>query len=387
MNTITKERYLYMDYLRLMVIIFVVMLHLAVTYSSIGSWYYYEFAEQGVLSTVIFALFQSFTQGYTMGFMFLLAGFFVPGAYDRKDFSGFIKGRLYRLGIPTLIYMLIIHPLNSVILSDYYSLGFSGSDASVNMLKEYARYITSLEFLGSTGPLWFALALLIFSTIYALVRKGLPEPAAAENSGKLSNTHVIGLIAIITTTAFLIRLIQPIGTSVLNMQLCFFAQYIILFIVGIIGYRKHWFEHIDYKWGIMWFKAALVPGIIAWFAIILLGGGLTRGFDPFIGGLNWTSFAYAAWESFTAVSMSIGLLALFKEKFSGHNRIAEALSKSAFTVYLFHAPIIIAICYSLREIVLPPLLKFVIACFLCIPVCFGAAHFLLRRIPLLKNVL
>lgn len=385
MDTIKKERYLYMDYLKLLVIAFVVMLHLSVTYSAIGSWYYYEPAELDTFSLIFFALFQSFTQGYTMGFMFLLAGFLTPGAYDRKGFPGFVKGRLYRLGIPTLLYMLLIHPINSLILSDYYSLGLT--NGSGNMWTEYARYIISLEFIGSTGPLWFALALLIFSIIYALVRLLHPASAAPVGFITLSNRGVFLLIALITLAAYLIRLVQPIGTSVLNMQLCFFAQYIILYMIGIKAYRNHWFDQIDYKWGITWLKAALTLGIIIWIAVICFGGALTKGLEPFIGGFNWTSFAYAAWESFVAVSMSIGLLALFKSKFSGFNRTAAALAQSAFTVYLFHAPIIIAISYSMRNVHLEPLLKFFLACAVCLPACFGISHFVIRRIPLLREIL
>ena len=381
MNTLVKERFLYIDYLRLLVIAFVVMLHLAVTYSAIGSWYYYEPVELDALSIVAFALFQSFTQGYTMGFMFLLAGFFVPGTYDRKGFLEFIKGRLFRLGIPTLIYMLVIHPLNTLILSGYYGM------ESGNLLQAYLHYITSLEFVGSTGPLWFALVLLIFSVIYAFVRRLLPEPAAVERTGKLTTSHVMILILMITAAAFLIRLVQPIGTSILNLQLCFFAQYIILFVVGLKAYRNHWLDQINYKWGVGWLKAALTLGIIAWLAIIFLGDGMTKGLDPFTGGLNWTSFAYAAWESFVAVSMSVGLLALFKERFNQFHKTTKALADNAFTVYLFHAPIIIAICYSMRDIHIAPILKFLIACIVCLPTCFAISHFVIRRVPILKRML
>lgn len=55
-----KDRLLYIDNLRLMIIVFVVMLHLAVTYSGFGSWYYIEGTHLDTLSTVWFAFYQSF---------------------------------------------------------------------------------------------------------------------------------------------------------------------------------------------------------------------------------------------------------------------------------------------------------------------------------------
>lgn len=379
-TTVKKERYLYIDYLRLLMIVLVVMIHLAVTYSSIGGWYYYEKKELDEVSLIIFALFQSFTQGYFMGFLFFLAGFFVPGTFDKKGFSKFIKGRLFRLGLPTLIYMLLIHPfIGGIILKDYYG--------GTNLLKAYIKYITSFEFIGESGPLWFAFALLIFSIIYGLIRQLFPKSIEAKVGKRPSNLAVIGLVVMISIGAFLIRIVQPIGTDVMNMQLGFFAQYIVLFIVGMKAYRNHWLEHINYKWGIKWIKAAVTLGIVAWLAVLILGGALTKGFDPFMGGFTGSSLAYATWESFIAVSMSIGLLALYKEKFNRKMRLAGALSESAFTVYVFHAPIIIAISYWMRDVELLPLFKFLLLCIICLPVCFLLSHFVIRKIPLLRKVL
>ena len=59
-----RERLLYIDNLRLLVIVLVVSIHLAVTVSGFGSWYYLYGTHLDTLSTVWFAFYQSFTQGY-----------------------------------------------------------------------------------------------------------------------------------------------------------------------------------------------------------------------------------------------------------------------------------------------------------------------------------
>jgi fucose 4-O-acetylase-like acetyltransferase len=46
----------------------------------------------------------SFQQGYFMGLLFMIAGYFVAGSYDRKGFGLFVGERFKRLIIPTLIY-------------------------------------------------------------------------------------------------------------------------------------------------------------------------------------------------------------------------------------------------------------------------------------------
>ncbi|SHO53361.1 acyltransferase family protein [Anaerocolumna xylanovorans] len=375
-----KERYLYIDNLRLLMIIFVVMMHLAVTYSGIGGWYTVERKELGIFQTAFFGLYQSFTQAYFMGFLFLISGYFVKKSYDKKGFQRFIKDRLIRLGIPTLIYMLLITPFIMVVLLDYTWEGHSA-------IEVYIQYIVSLDFLGSSGPLWFAFALLIFNIVYALLRKVSKKQQENGEKELPGMGAAILLILLIFAGAFLIRLVQPIGTSILNMQLCYFAQYIILFIVGVTAGKYRWFSKLTYQSGRKWLFAALVPGILCWAVIILAGGALNGNDGLLYGGLHWQSAAYALWESFTAVAMSIGLITVFREKYNKQSRFVKTLSDNSFAVYVFHAPVIIAVTLAMTNLHTDPVIKFLLACILGIPLSFLFSHYIFRRIPFLKKVL
>jgi glucans biosynthesis protein C len=382
-----KERFVYIDNLRLLVIILVVMLHLGVTYSGFGSWSYTEGAKLDIFSTIVFGYSMSYTQGFFMGFLFLISGFFTPGAYDRKGFIRFLKDRFIRLGIPTLIFMLFVSPFK-----DYVVMDLDWITPKPEFLDYYWRYLSSFEFVSSTGPLWFALALLIFSCIYACIRLILQliaqksQQAEKPRLKEIRTIHVILLILLISVGAFCIRLIQPIDTSILNMQLCYFSQYIILFTVGIYAYRNNWFSSIPYQFGQKWFLTAMLGGIIPW-TIIMVGGGALEGLYVYKGGMNWQSAAFALWESYISVSMAVGLITLFREKLNRQNKLFKTLSDNAFSVYLFHTPIIIYISLLLKEVTLPPLLKCLLLIVICIPVCFTISHFMIKRIPILNNVL
>jgi glucan biosynthesis protein C len=118
-NISNPDRLFFIDNIRWLMIVFVVIMHAAVTYSNLGSWYYTEPMELGTASLAFFGIYQSFTQAYSMGLLFFIAGYFVPRSFDRKGFSKFLRGRAVRLGIPTLIYMLFI---NTIIV--YYILAF-----------------------------------------------------------------------------------------------------------------------------------------------------------------------------------------------------------------------------------------------------------------------
>lgn len=375
-----KPRYLYIDNLRLVMIILVVMIHLSVTYSGIGDWYLKDAKELDTISYIVFGLFQSFTQAYFMGFLFLISGYFVVRSYEKKGAGKFIIDRLVRLGIPTLIYMLVIHPFNNYVL-----LGYAWDRPP--FVQYYLNYVISFEFLGESGPLWFAFALLIFNVIYALIRL-LMKDRKPKDEKKLPGTgEAVLLMCVIAVVAFLIRLVQPIDTSILNMQLCFFSQYVILYIVGIRAGRYDWFSKISYRAGRRWLLTALLPGILFWVILMLAGGALNGGFDLYKGGLYWQSVGYALWESFTVVAMSIGLIGVFRERYNYQTKWTKELSDNSFAVYMFHAPIIIAVTVILLPINMYPLAKCLLAAILGIPLSFLLSYYVFRRIPYLKRIL
>jgi surface polysaccharide O-acyltransferase-like enzyme len=378
-----SSRVYFFDNIRSLVIALVVMVHAAVTYSRLGDWYYYEPTNLDALSFLLFGIFLSFTQAYSMGLLFLIAGYFVPESFDRKGPARFLRDRAVRLGIPTLIYMLFIHP--AII---YYLLAFQWHGPRPQLGDYLANYILSLEFLGESGPMWFALALLIFSAVYAAFRLLSRSPAGpkpqAEPPGHLA---VAMLILLIAAGAFAIRLFQPIGTSILNMQLCNFSSYIVLFIVGIMARRNDWLRRIPSPFALAWFKAGLIGGTALWLAIAYLGGMASGDLSAISGGWHWQSAAYALWESFFAVAACLGLIAIFREHFNSRGRLIGFLSDNSFSVYLFHPLILILVSLALKDLAWHPLAKFVLCSALAVPLCFLAGGFIFRRIPLLRRVL
>lgn len=368
--TAARERLLYIDNLRLMVIAFVVMHHLAVTYSGFGGWYYVEATHLDTLSTIWFLFYLTFQQGYFLGLLFLLAGYFVAGSYDRKGFGPFAREKFNRLLIPTLIYMIAIDPFIGIVeLRNTTSISVIG-------------------FLSATGVMWFAAALFAFSLVYALTRLVVRKHVPASDR-KLPNPTFANAVLIILTIsifAFLIRIVQPIGTNILNFQLSFFSSYIVLFIVGILAFRNNWFAKISYRTGKRWLISAVALGFVAWLALIIATVN-TGNVTAAEGGLTWQSAGYSVWESFVAVAMSIGLIGVFREKFNHQTKLVKTLSDNSFAVYMFHPMIIIPVTLLFSPVGLYPILKWLLLCIICVPLCFAATNFVFRRIPLLKKVL
>ena len=171
------------------------------------------------------------------------------------------------------------------------------------------------------------------------------------------------------------------------MQLCFFGSYTILFFVGILAYRNDLFARISYEAGKRWLIWGIFLGFFSWLVLVSAAKASPGGTATLSGGLNWESAGYSLWESFVAVAMSIGLIAVFREKFNHQSKLIKILSGNSFAVYMFHPPILVALTLVFRPVAFAPFVKWVLLCILCVPLCFAATHYVFRKIPLLKNVL
>jgi glucan biosynthesis protein C len=321
-----------------------------------------------------------------MGFLFLLAGYFVPRAYDRKGFGRFALDRLVRLGVPTVVFMFILHPLTEIIKKLFLKPPVQAAD----IVGFFKWYIGNRVFFRETGPLWFALALLVFCLVYGLVR-WTAESFGARQAGKrsaarpISHGMVAALIAIMAAASFLVRQVQPMGTSWYNMQLCFFPQYVILFLIGLWTARSGFLLNVSYRFGMFWFRLALAAGIPVWAVLLGLGGLFSGNETAFLGGLHWQAAGYALWEAFFCVGISLGLIVLYRERANVRSRLTGFLADNNFGVYVFHTPILVAVSLALRTQAAHPLAKALVVSALVLPACFLVAA-LVRRVPGLRRL-
>ena len=109
--------------------------------------------------------------------------------------------------------------------------------------------------------------------------------------------------------------------------------------------------------------------------------------EAYSGGWHWQAGCLNLWESFTCVALCSGLLVIFRESFDRQGRLARFLSANAFSVYVFHPPIVIMGARFLHIFAWPAIPKFLILTCLGAVVSFALSAALFRRIPWLRSIL
>ncbi|MEO8849111.1 MAG: acyltransferase family protein [Casimicrobiaceae bacterium] len=365
----TARRIAFLDQIRGVVILLVVLHHTAITYGGEGSWYYREHVAQlrHDSAAALLTMFCAINQSFFMGLFFLLAGYMTPAAYDRKGALRYLRDRALRLGIPLLLFAYFLDALTNAIAQQPRQHDFV-FDLVVN--------VASLNY--APGPMWFVQTLLVFALAYALLRalrKG-GVPLAPSDTAPLPRPRTLLAAALGTgTVAFALRLWFPTGAEVAHLQLGYFASYVLLFVAGCVAWRHRWLERIDWAYARRWWIVTLIAIPVLPLGILALHTW-QHGVVGVSGGWNLDALLYAFWEPLVAWGIILALLWYFRAKVNPDR--VHGLSRAAYAIYLLHPPVVVAISVALRPWDAPPLLKFVVVGTLSCMAAYILASLLLR---------
>lgn len=371
-------RLAFVDNVRWTMIILVLSMHASDTYSPFGNWYYTDRTTTDLGTAMVFGVYQSVLQAFFMALLFLIAGYFAAPAFDRKGLRRFSRDRFLRLGVPTLLYMLVIGPLTQYFMSRTWGSG--------GFTHQWLEHLRNGEWLSETGPMWFCAALLAFSLVYALLRPALPV-VLDKMAGKPAAAGIVGFVLAMAATTFAVRIVLPENVSVLNMHPGDFPQYILMFAAGVAAFRGRWFERLPLRHALAWAAALLVLAVPIFVILIVAGGALRGDTTPYNGGFNPVSAGKCLWEALVCVGVSFGLLAFYRRYFGHQGRAAKFLSDNAFAVYLFHPPVIIALALMLHGVPGDALFKAALLTAAAAVATFALSALILRRLPLLRGIL
>jgi hypothetical protein len=359
-----------------------------------GWWYYIEPAQRAIeldlLTTIIFQTLTSIgglLQASLMGLFFLMGGFLTPKSYDRKGGVLFWKERLIRLGIPLLLYILVVNPIMHYVLASLGILPWNtyqtlqGSFLDLYILSFQTRFI---DFFTDYGPMWFLAVLLLFTALYTLWRYiaefELLKSYLPKGEISIPQYPYLLLFAIVLGCGtFISRVIVPVDEFPLGMPFSTILIYLMMFSVGIIAIRHNWFEKVSKDNVKIWsITIVLMYSIIFLYTVFFMG--LDADFTVFLGGFSLPAFLFALSETIIAVGMIFVLIPIFYLKLNFQGEILQKLSASAFHMYLIHAPILVTISLLFAPISIFPIIKLATVFPLTVIICYLISHYFLRKI-------
>ncbi len=81
-----------------------------------------------------------------MGLLFGIAGYFARASIERKGPAGFLRERAFRLGLPLLLYMLVVGPA-----TQYFIVGAWHAAPSPSFGREWVRHIADGHVFSESG--------------------------------------------------------------------------------------------------------------------------------------------------------------------------------------------------------------------------------------------
>ncbi|MDH3250536.1 MAG: acyltransferase family protein [Acidimicrobiia bacterium] len=370
----------YIDHLRAALVTLVVVHHVALVYGAGAPFYYVEPPFTDAIGFRWLLVFVLANQAWFMGAFFLLAGYFTPGAFDRKGSGAFLRDRIIRLGVPLAVYVFLLNPLAE--------LGAWLMPAELTGITRDPVWSDYPDLIG-LGPLWFVAMLLVFSFGYVGYK------SLAGGSGR-SPARMPGYAALAAFTVALAavsygwRMIVPLGESVWQFPtLAYLPQYLSFFALGALAYRRDWLATLTGVKGVL---GALFAGAAAVLLFPLAFSGemftveVTEALENAMGDGHWQSAVYAAWDSIFAVGLVLALVVAFRAAASRRNAVGSFLANHSYAVYVLHIPVVVYGAYLLRSLEMTAIAKTALVSAVVVPACFAIA-FIVRKLPGVSRVL
>jgi len=333
---IPSQKIYYLDHLKVLLTILVILHHTFITYGAPGGWYYLEPTANQV-ALIPMTLFVALNQAFFMGLFFFMSAYFIAPSLDRKGSGMYLKDRLKRLGIPLIFYSFLLSPFLKYLAVRY------GDHEQITYFQFLSRFKDWVDF----GVLWFVAALLIFTLSFVWLKsiKGFKLPAV----GLPGFWRLLLSFTLLGAVTYLIRFIFPVGWILkpLGFQLGHFPQYITLFSCGLLARKNNWLEQLDNKTAKRFGWLALVMIAVVFPLIFFIKNSLGDPLNYFMGGWHFEAVSYGFWEQITGLSLIVWLVGWAKAKWNRPSPFLTKLSRDSFAVYIFHPLFLIGIALLL----------------------------------------
>lgn len=295
---------------------------------------------------------------FRMPAFFWISGYFFALTFSRGGTPDLVRKRITRLAVPLLVTWLTLNVLQVGLLAH-----LNGIDMRTALGNGIPLY-----------HLWFLFDLIIFTGVAALVLPWVDRTGSARWRF-LDAAPVIGVIAMAAGLSFVVNTAtratgiayESIGGLTSLYRLVTYAPF---FAAGILmfrwaGLRKR-------------FLSIPFPLLVVTVPLAILAASLTRHPSLVVRELALFLEILMVWVSAGAV------LNFFSRHLSRDSRLSRYLSESAYSIFLFHHPIVLVLGIAMLPLPLGAWLKFTLICAGTLALSVAAHELLVRRSPALR---
>jgi peptidoglycan/LPS O-acetylase OafA/YrhL len=341
-NVNQRNRIHWMDNLRTISILLVVLYHVGGVYEAAGMWGWFWIVDDPATITWVGILGIVFDI-IVMPSVFFISGYLTPASMNKKTGREFLKGKFRRLMVPWVIAVLTLIPIYKVIFL-----------YSRNLPQEHWTTYFHITNPNSQNWLWFLPVLFVFNVIYLLLSKTKIRLPNISLKGAVIGTFLIGLVY-----SYSVGVILGFRSWTLTPLIDFENErllvYFMIFLLGALCYRQNVFAEKPQKKTLY-----TVVNSIAWIPItahifarlfpIFYPEGFTV--SPLYRLIWWLSFHLSL----------LCLLYLMVETFWRYvdktGRIWRELNNNSYGVYIIHVIMIGVFGTLLLNLNLPALVKY-----------------------------
>ncbi len=359
------------DNLKTVLVAGVIVGHTTMAWTGLGDWVFFEPPVREPLLTVL-VLAEVVAALFAIPLFFFVAGLFTPRSFERKGPGRFLRGRLVRLGLPMLFYVVFLSPP-----VEYVDPGWQGWE------RGFWAFLPEVWWPPAPGPTWFLGVLLVFSAGYAAIRTVRPRRDAPPGTPR-RRTLVVAVLAM-AAAAYVIRIWVPLGVEFGRLALGQAPSWTLGFGLGAIAAERGWLDPLQPRVARIARRSAwsVAAGIVTLIMVLVAFTGAEM--EPFAGGGAALSLVVALLEGVLIVSMAFWLIDLFRRRFGRQRRIAQAMSRAAFAAYVLHQLVLVGLVLGSRLIDLPPEVEYLAVSVLGVSISFGSG-WLVLRIPAVSRV-
>lgn len=326
----------YLDNLRWISILLLIPYHTCMIYNNWGEDFYIKSNGITALSGFI-----QICSPWFMPLLFVIAGVSSCYALEKRTSTQYLKERVIKLLVPLISGILLLVPIQTYYAEKFHN-GYNGG-----YLHQYILFFTKkTDLTGVTGgftpaQLWFILYLFLISLL------ALPLMKKHKNSGIELPIDKLSLF-----TLFPMFLITVGMSFILNIGGKSLGEYFTLFMLGYFIFSEDKVQELLER--NRWY---LFSGFVLLTAMNLYYQNM------FI--VNF-GIVYSIYYKFLSWIGILTLIGLGRYYLNFHNQVTQYLSKSSFTIYIFHQSILILIAYYVLQVtsfVILQVVLIIIGCF------------------------